>query len=235
MQQMTKICFYILLFLSLKAIAQDPKLLSNDWYFHYGTLNGEDFFLPYPTFEARLGFSEDSFSISHPQCEEVLGDDINYDSNDIFNLSGDIFILLGSCDPEGFIYNKHYPIYYTNDIIPINPFTYIIETEGTNSTLTIENNVGDIAIYGNHFLGIANFNEPITLLYPNPAYDQISLSSTKVISNVLVYDILGVKLKSQVDINDEVLNLDISDLSPGLYLIKVKIDKKNIVKRFIKQ
>jgi hypothetical protein len=70
-------------------------------------------------------------------------------------------------------------------------------------------------------------------LYPNPVKDILSIKSKAiVISKVGIYSVLGKKIK-EVKSNFE--SIGISNLSKGLYIIRIFSDKGSITKRIIKR
>ena len=73
-------------------------------------------------------------------------------------------------------------------------------------------------------------------IFPNPASDNITISTNQEITEVNIYNILGVNVyNEQFTINNSQLNVNISDFSNGVYFIKVKTEEGEIVKRFIKK
>lgn len=72
-----------------------------------------------------------------------------------------------------------------------------------------------------------NSYEPLQAkLFPNPADDKLSLRISGDIScdNVMIYGIDGRLLKIQ---NDDFENIDVSDLSGGIYITKITLDNGN--------
>ena len=232
---MRKLLFIILLICSSKLFAQDPLLLSNDWYFQYGNQNGEDFFLPYSSFEAKLQFSEFGFEIAHPECEEVLIDEISYLNMDMFDLAGNILILLGFCDPDNFISGKHYRIYYDGGYVPKNTFAYIIEADNDEYQLTIMNNNGDLAVYVNVFLSNPDFKKLKLSIYPNPVIDILFLQTNTVPDSIRIYDMNGKLLIEQLGLSAREFQLDVEFLEAGLYFLEQTNGDLKQIDRFVKK
>ena len=70
-------------------------------------------------------------------------------------------------------------------------------------------------------------------MYPNPVKDILSIKSKAiVISKVAIYSVLGKKIK-EVKSNFEAIG--ISNISNGLYIIRIFSDKGSITKRIIKR
>ena len=79
-------------------------------------------------------------------------------------------------------------------------------------------------------------NESYFNIFPNPASDNITISTNQEITEVNIYNILGVNVyNEQFTINNSQLNVNISDFCNGVYFIKVKTEEGEIVKRFIKK
>lgn len=70
-------------------------------------------------------------------------------------------------------------------------------------------------------------------LRPNPAYDQIHITSSDLISGILIFDNQGNELKT-LDVNERVAELNVSDLASGVYNVKVITAQKAVTKKFIK-
>ena len=74
-------------------------------------------------------------------------------------------------------------------------------------------------------------------IYPNPATHSINISGTK-INEVRIYNMLGVMVKEQQfnTYTDLEYNVDINNLTTGVYSIQIKTDAGNyIAKKFVKQ
>lgn len=71
------------------------------------------------------------------------------------------------------------------------------------------------------------------ILYPIPAGDILNLNSTVNIKEVFVYDVNGRQLKAILD--HDVKSIDISDLSNGIYMLKIISDNKIQTQLFTKK
>ncbi|WP_035654421.1 T9SS type A sorting domain-containing protein, partial [Flavobacterium saliperosum] len=90
-----------------------------------------------------------------------------------------------------------------------------------------------IALHSETSLATENFtNSNGVSLYPNPVKDilNIDLVDNTRISSVKIYDLQG-KLLLEKASND----IDVSSLSVGVYLIKIKSEKGEFTKKFIKE
>ena len=70
-------------------------------------------------------------------------------------------------------------------------------------------------------------------LFPNPATKQLNISSKDAISSVSIYNLLGQEIISFKG-NDVLMNVDVSELSSGTYLVKVQAGDSVSSKKFIK-
>ncbi|WP_460219369.1 leucine-rich repeat domain-containing protein [Psychroserpens sp. MEBiC05023] len=68
-------------------------------------------------------------------------------------------------------------------------------------------------------------------LYPNPAQSQIQLNSNETIKFVSIIDIFGKTIKVNLTITS---GINISDLSNGVYFLRIYTDKGIAIKKFIK-
>lgn len=84
---------------------------------------------------------------------------------------------------------------------------------------------------------IVNTNEvplllPSVNIYPNPAFDHITLRSDKIIKEISVYDHQG-QLVYKADPENKSLNLEIQDYTPGVYFIHCNMKDEISVKKMI--
>ncbi len=77
-------------------------------------------------------------------------------------------------------------------------------------------------------------NTPYISLYPNPAQSEVNIQSRGVIENVEVYSISGERVISAQADGAEV-RLNISDLAPGLYVVRTKVDGQVVVDKLLKK
>jgi hypothetical protein len=73
-------------------------------------------------------------------------------------------------------------------------------------------------------------------IYPNPATNTITIATDQVCSNsfISVYSMTGQELIKQ-DIGHSITQIDISNLLPGIYLVKYNCKDWSAIKRFIKK
>ena len=81
-------------------------------------------------------------------------------------------------------------------------------------------------------LSNTSFENSRISLYPNPAINLVSFSGLTEIANLQLYSVLGIKVLDQKIDNNT--NVDISNLSSGVYLVKIISDNKSFETKFIK-
>jgi len=79
-------------------------------------------------------------------------------------------------------------------------------------------------------LGLKDITKTNIKVYPNPVKDFINITSDKSIKSVEIYDALGRLIKK-----DTYTKINVSQLSKGNYLLKIKTDSGDIIEKFIKE
>lgn len=95
--------------------------------------------------------------------------------------------------------------------------------------------IDDFNLVGNDALSDEDFNLTDFKLYPNPVRDRLTIQTNMSLSSVEVFNLLGQKV---IGINAESLfdnTIDVSTLSNGYYLLKVKSGNQSSLKKFIKE
>jgi len=210
------------------------EVLENTWYLYNLTIDGDIFI---PPVNGELPYVPLNFSEAWLQTDVC-----NYlDSNALFNVENSSFIsteftfslidcsFQANATFEGIYFN----FYFENNPLAY-PFTYLITTEGTSKTLTITNYFGDEAIYGNEMLSTLNFSISLFTIYPNPVRNSFKIvyKNNLKVKTVNIYDVLG---KLVLEEKEDVNQIDVSNLSNGLFFIKIETDKGNSTKKIIKQ
>lgn len=91
----------------------------------------------------------------------------------------------------------------------------------------------DDFIAGPGILSTENFSPEVFSVYPNPVRDILNISSKVAVDQVTVYDILGkvVLMETPGKISPAI---DMSSLSSGTYMVKVKIDNNSKIVKVVK-
>ena len=126
--------------------------------------------------------------------------------------------------------------YFDNQCVP-GADASILVTAGQVYYVYVANTMGvtDIVIDGDFYLGtgdteIAGFN-----YYPNPATDQLNLSSgTGTIESAVMYNILGQEVLSR-EVGSSNAQLNVSNLTVGTYILKVVVDGELGIYKIVKQ
>ena len=72
-------------------------------------------------------------------------------------------------------------------------------------------------------------------IFPNPATDMLNIySAGAILQQIDIYDLRGTLIK-QLNVTSDKIQVPVSDLNCGMYLVKIITDKNNMVKRFVKQ
>ena len=79
-------------------------------------------------------------------------------------------------------------------------------------------------------IGDLDFNFEV---YPNPVKDVLNVISAESIDMVKIYDLTG-RIVKQAAPNKANFNVDVADLSNGVYLVKLNADNKEVTTKLIK-
>jgi hypothetical protein len=88
----------------------------------------------------------------------------------------------------------------------------------------------------NCLTGLSNESENLTpvRLLPNPATNQVIISSHLSMQTIILYDVFGNKIV-ELKPNSEKVILDISNYATGIYLVEIEINSESIFKKLIKR
>ncbi len=117
------------------------------------------------------------------------------------------------------------PILYTATIVPVSSFT-LGTTSVTVSPSSFSVNPNFCTVLGINGIDIS-FND--NLIFPNPSNDKIYFRNE--MEKVEVFDVNGKNIKN----NFNASSMDVSDLQNGIYFIRVKTDRGEFNKKFIKE
>jgi hypothetical protein len=71
-------------------------------------------------------------------------------------------------------------------------------------------------------------------IYPNPVQDELTVTNTENVENVVIYNALGQVVK-QFEVNAEQLKIDVADLQNGIYTLRLQTKTGTMVtKQFVK-
>ena len=219
---------------SFNSLAQDPQLFENDWYLQKVVIDDEDFFPPNNSDEPITGtitFMEQYGMVGITFCDSA-SPEIEYNPNG-FLLEEDPIFLVGLCFLfENMTFSSNYfSVFYTNSHIAINPFNYIFTTENDHIVLTVINADGNKAIFINELLSNQDIVNRAITVFPNPVKNVLQISTQSNINNIEVYDVMGKQLLEAQDVSE----VDVSTLTPGLLFVKIETDKGVVVKKVVKE
>jgi len=78
--------------------------------------------------------------------------------------------------------------------------------------------------------------EPLdeVLVFPNPVYDEMEITSKVIISDIEIYNVSGQLILSSNQLFQYKTSFDLSVLKQGVYFVNIKSESTNILKKFIK-
>ena len=123
--------------------------------------------------------------------------------------------------------------------LPISSFTAINAPNNTDFVqFVITSDLGTV-YYDNLYLhkntlGTQSFEASNVKMYPNPATNVLNIESVSNIEKVSVYNVLGQQVLSKIS-NNKLVNLDVSNLEVGIYVVKTTIDGNASSSKFIKK
>lgn len=235
---------YILIalcFLGIAGQAQDPdpQLFDTTWYLNELIIDDENSTIPsndeiehitIVVYEQNLVASV----CLSPAIEIVLDD--QFMTIIAFGiLAGDVVCQ----DPDNNTFeNLYYFFLFQDGNLPI-PIEYEILTDSQgNKELTLTNNNGDQAIYGDVLLGVQNQEEVSFTIATNPVEEvlQLYFSTSLVQATTVIYDVQGrvVNERKAIDGASNTL-LQVQNLRKGIYFIEITNGTQRGVKKFIKK
>ncbi|MDR6969430.1 putative delta-60 repeat protein [Flavobacterium arsenatis] len=88
-----------------------------------------------------------------------------------------------------------------------------------------------VRLYGDSVLSRSEVDSNSLIVFPNPVQSILTINATTKIESLGIYDSSGKNILNKFDSN----SVNVSDLNPGLYLLKAYTEGKFITKKFIKQ
>jgi len=152
-----------------------------------------------------------------------------------------VSLVDGNGDWEGIIQLDLYPydagtdsgLDYTSPNLDTNPQEPISSLQGV---APFSNEViGTLTITLESVLGVNEVTSSKTVLFPNPANDNITISSQNNLQSVTIYNVLGAQVMQESNLNSKSIEVNISNLPSGVYLVKVEDTGNNEgLKRLVK-
>ena len=69
-------------------------------------------------------------------------------------------------------------------------------------------------------------------IYPNPAKNIINIKYNSEIEKISIFDYLGKEILTQIQNNNEI---NVENLSKGIYTIEIQLENEKVSKKFIKE
>lgn len=120
--------------------------------------------------------------------------------------------------------------------------TYVSPTGTYTVTLIVSDGTcSDTSTQQVHIVnGVAELSGSISSLYPNPATNELYITTDVLLENytIEIYDVIGQKVfsqKSQIANSKSQTSINISDLQPGIYNIQILSESKRVAGRFVKE
>ncbi|WP_298541887.1 T9SS type A sorting domain-containing protein [uncultured Aquimarina sp.] len=117
---------------------------------------------------------------------------------------------------------------YTADIDNDGDYDILSKSSRDGKLVFHRNSLIDNSLSYNEFNEISEF-----LIYPNPTSSSIIINGNKNIESVSIYDINGKFLKN-INNKSSVLNVDLKNLSKGIYILEIRSNSSKQIERFIK-
>ncbi len=196
---------------------------------------------------ASVGIGEINVTQIYP-TKKLMAEVVNYSNNNVQSIP----VRLNIIDDGTTIYNPEKQISLLGGETQYIEFEFVtlpqdtIITGNVSVLSSIEENQAYFAmpaktftlVFNESLLGINNHkkNDDIKV-YPNPANNTITIAASDYtyIEEIIIYDVLGnnVYTKNMMASCESTVVLNIQDLKVGLYIIKILVDGKIVIRKFI--
>lgn len=229
---MRSIVIIVISFITNICLGQDPQLIGNVWYLDKIDIGGMEYFPPDngEIDNVNLDFAPDTFG---SMACNLLSADVSEYTGTTISTSAMIVLDGPSCNlPSTYEFEGRYfeEMYQLSS--QINTYSYIIE-DGPNDTLklTITNDEGNFAVYGNTLLAQQDLLEKNLLIYPVPVKEVLQINSPLIkIKHKVVYDMSG-RIIIEDYSSSEILHL--GSLKAGVYILEISTDQGKLVKKIL--
>ena len=131
---------------------------------------------------------------------------------------------------------------WDSPITSSNPsYEYVVTVEGTyNYKCSIHASMGMVGSFvaSSHPLTVDNHDVVVFRIFPDPVTSKLTISFEAIPtpgSEISVFDLNSTIVLGPVGISDKIIDLDLSNLSEGIYFVCVSTVNGNTIKRVIKQ
>lgn len=132
------------------------------------------------------------------------------------------------------VYNTTSTTITLEDLVPDTDYEAYVVAHCTNSMTSEPSNT---VTFHTEICGIQDYLEHNLTLYPNPAIDMVSVSTTDAairITGVEVYNVYGQLLNAIVS-EESPMHINVCGLADGMYFVRVKTDSGVVTKSFVKK
>ncbi len=198
-----------------------------------------DFIVPTPSNTASTNNFQDSVLLDSIYNDALINCDINYGLVDSANIVYYTILPNDTVDVT-------WAVYFDDSIVYINSF-YHLDTVNGVYLLTLEvycpnKSLGnylfasDQIYYNASYIGIHEnkLNAESISIYPNPFQNQLTISlDNNQYSEIIISDITGKVILNQIS-SDKIIQLDMSNLSAGQYIVTVKNENLITTRKIVK-
>jgi len=234
-------CSLLLLFTVALIHAQSNDFFDYQWKLDQIVTSNETFIAePFPTYAPP-----DQSEIEHIYFDEYMGyysflfgyhanggGSVVFDDNNSTLIVSNFANHFGGYSSAEQFFSEEFIIGSNTYPNPQNPFSYQFYTENNMIYLEITNAEGSIATFYDSQLSVDLFSKLHIKIYPNPASGYINIEAVDLIINqVQIYDING-KLVSEIK-TDNSPKIDVTNLSSGIYFLRIETDEGSFSKKVI--
>lgn len=235
----TIILFFLTSLIYNTSLAQDPQLFENDWYLSKLNIDGMEYPAPQNDEIDFIQLVIVGELFTSEICDELFqGDEVTISNTEI-NISNFIVTGFNDCTiPENVNYTDLYLSQFFNTQLSNRIFSYIIESNGTDLALTLTNEEGYKAFYGNTPLSVNGYDVSRFAIFPNPLKDILNIISTELMENIniKIYSTEGKLLKVENFNLENQTSIDVLNLSSGIYFLNIEDERGNTtIKKFVKE
>ncbi len=97
--------------------------------------------------------------------------------------------------------------------------------------------IDDVSVVDCTGVGISEVNDDAEVsVYPNPASNKITIESTKYkVQSIKMYDVLGEEVNSLKPTGNSKIEIDVSNLTQGVYFVTIQTEKGIVRKKVVKE
>ncbi|NPD85036.1 T9SS type A sorting domain-containing protein [Lentimicrobium sp. L6] len=230
---MRKFILFTLIFSGLIANAQQDELINHLWYLQKLIINDVEYVTPINEEVSEVSTQFGDNYLMTGVCNG-FGGEVEFDDTGMGFTLSDVSVTLMDCamsENSEFESQYFWQFFYVGTELA-QPYSYYIVDENDYLMLTINNSLGRQAIYHSQntvSVSPINQNKSELSIYPNPATKHLNIQNMSNIGlwSVNMTNLLGQQVFKKT-LNHQELNIDVSNLNKGVYLIRL-YDENEIV------